>query len=80
MTFIAHKQRFWTQTRTRSLPSEAKSILKEYSIQKGVSFNGMTALLDKGSRQAGGILKDAIRSASLSFIDHTMLWDSPNTF
>lgn len=53
-----------TDSLTRSLPSEAKSILKEYSIQKGVSFeSGMTALLDKGSRQAGGILKDAIRSA-----------------
>lgn len=53
-----------TDELTRSLPPDARSILKEYSIQKGVSFErGVNSILDKGSRQAGGILKSAARSA-----------------
>ena len=53
-----------TDSLTRALPDDAKILLKEYSIQKGISFeNGIKAILDKGSRQTGGILRSAIRSA-----------------
>ena len=55
-----------TDSLRQALPDDARDILKDYSINRGTSLDsGLKSILERGSRQAGGIVKSGIRSAVL---------------